>query len=108
MPTTTYAVTLIKNATAAFEQEGLHAAHEVNGPRFAHAILTTGELFGPTAYNQRRLIIVCSGAPSEPAAAGCRSLAALNSPLARAVGEVDTCLALLLLDDSNPLELKSS
>jgi nicotinamidase-related amidase len=44
MPTTTYAVTLIKNATAAFEQEGLHAAHEVNGPRFAHAILTTGEL----------------------------------------------------------------
>jgi hypothetical protein len=27
----------------AFEQ-GMHVAHEVNGPRFAHAILTTGEL----------------------------------------------------------------
>jgi hypothetical protein len=25
----------------AFEREGMHAAHEVNGPRFAHAILTT-------------------------------------------------------------------
>jgi nicotinamidase-related amidase len=36
--------TLIKHATAAFEQEGMHAAHEVNGPRFAHAILTTEEL----------------------------------------------------------------
>jgi nicotinamidase-related amidase len=39
-----YHVTLIKDATAAFEQEGMHAAHKVNGPRFAHAILTTEEL----------------------------------------------------------------
>ena len=31
-------------ATAAFDQEGMHAAHEVNGPRFAHALLTTEEL----------------------------------------------------------------
>jgi len=30
--------------TSYFEQEGMHAAHEVNGPRFAHAILTTEEL----------------------------------------------------------------
>jgi len=36
-----YHVTLVKDATAAFEQEGVRAAHEVNGPRFAHAILTT-------------------------------------------------------------------
>jgi len=36
-----YHVTLVKDATAAFEQEGMRAAHEVNGPRFAHAILTT-------------------------------------------------------------------
>ena len=35
-----YHVTLVKDATAAFEPEGMHAAHEVNGPRFAHAILT--------------------------------------------------------------------
>jgi hypothetical protein len=33
-----------KDATAAFDHEGMHAAHEVNGPRFAHAILTTEEL----------------------------------------------------------------
>jgi nicotinamidase-related amidase len=39
-----YHATLIKDATAAFEPEGMHAAHEVNGPRFAHAILTTEEL----------------------------------------------------------------
>ncbi len=36
-----YHVTLIKDATAAFDQEGMHAAHEVDGPRYAHAILTT-------------------------------------------------------------------
>jgi nicotinamidase-related amidase len=39
-----YHVTLIKDATAAFGHEGMHAAHEVNGPRFAHAILTAEEL----------------------------------------------------------------
>ena len=39
-----YHVTLVKDATAAFDQEGMHAAHEVNGPRFAHALLTTEEL----------------------------------------------------------------
>ena len=30
-------VTLIKDATAAFDKEGIYAAHEVNEPRFAHA-----------------------------------------------------------------------
>jgi len=39
-----YHVTLIKDATAAFDAEGMHAAHEINGPRFAHAMLTTEEL----------------------------------------------------------------
>jgi nicotinamidase-related amidase len=39
-----YHVTLVRDATAAFGQDGMHAAHEVNGPRFAHAILTTSEL----------------------------------------------------------------
>jgi nicotinamidase-related amidase len=39
-----YHVTLIKDATAAFSQDGMHAAHEVNGPRFAHAILSAKEL----------------------------------------------------------------
>jgi nicotinamidase-related amidase len=39
-----YHVTLVKDATAAFSREGMHVAHEVNGPSFAHAILTTAEL----------------------------------------------------------------
>jgi nicotinamidase-related amidase len=39
-----YHVTLVKDATAAFSREAMHAAHEINGPTFAHAILTTSEL----------------------------------------------------------------
>ncbi len=39
-----YHVTLVKDATAAFTFEAMHAAHEINGPTFAHAILTTDEL----------------------------------------------------------------
>ena len=38
-----YHVTLVKDATAAFSREAMHAA-QVNGPTFAHAILTTAEL----------------------------------------------------------------
>ena len=36
-----YHVTLVRDATAAFSPEAMHAAHEINGPTFAHAILTT-------------------------------------------------------------------
>lgn len=39
-----YHVTLVRDATAAFSPEALHAAHEINGPSFAHAILTTQQL----------------------------------------------------------------
>jgi nicotinamidase-related amidase len=39
-----YHVTLVKDATAAFSHEAMHAAHVVNGPAYAHAILTTKEL----------------------------------------------------------------
>jgi len=39
-----YHVTLVRDATAAFSPEAMHAAHEVNGPTFAHAILTTDAL----------------------------------------------------------------
>jgi nicotinamidase-related amidase len=39
-----YHVTLVKDATAAFSQEMMRAAHELNGPTFAHRILTTAEL----------------------------------------------------------------
>lgn len=36
-----YHVTLVRDAAAAFSPEAMHAAHEINGPTFAHAILTT-------------------------------------------------------------------
>ena len=39
-----YHVTLVKDATAAFSQEAMHAAHNINGPTFAHEILNTSEL----------------------------------------------------------------
>jgi nicotinamidase-related amidase len=44
-----YHVTLVRDATAAFSHEAMHAAHEINGPTFAHAILTTAELIAAFA-----------------------------------------------------------
>jgi nicotinamidase-related amidase len=41
-----YHVTLVRDATAAFTKEMMRAAHELNGPTFAHEILTTAELGG--------------------------------------------------------------
>ena len=37
------------SATAAFSREAMHAAHEINGPTLAHAILTTEELLAAFA-----------------------------------------------------------
>ncbi|UWX03855.1 hypothetical protein H1235_15340 [Pseudoxanthomonas sp. NC8] len=37
-------VTRVKDATAAFSADGMHAAHAVNGPTFAHVLLATDEL----------------------------------------------------------------
>ena len=39
-----YHVTLVRDATAAFHREMMHAAHVLNGSTYAHAILTTHEL----------------------------------------------------------------
>lgn len=39
-----YHVTLVRDATAAFRAEMMHAAHDLNGPTFAHSIVTTHEL----------------------------------------------------------------
>jgi nicotinamidase-related amidase len=39
-----YHVTLVRDATAAFSHEMMHAAHELNGPTYAHSILTTAEV----------------------------------------------------------------
>jgi nicotinamidase-related amidase len=34
----------VRDATAAFLHEMMHAAHELNGPTYAHSILTTAEV----------------------------------------------------------------
>ena len=39
-----YRVTLVRDATAAFKREMMHAAHELNGPTFAHSIVTAAQL----------------------------------------------------------------
>lgn len=39
-----YHVTLIRDATAAASPEAMRCAHEINGPTYAHAIITTAEL----------------------------------------------------------------
>jgi nicotinamidase-related amidase len=39
-----YHVTLVRDATAAFSSEAMHAAHKINGPTYAHSILSTSEL----------------------------------------------------------------
>ena len=41
-----YHVTLVRDATAALSSEAMHAAHDINGPTFAHAILTTEAVIG--------------------------------------------------------------
>jgi nicotinamidase-related amidase len=37
-------VTLVRDGTAARSQEAMHAALNIDGPTYAHAILTTAEL----------------------------------------------------------------
>ena len=39
-----YHVTLVRDATAATSHDRMHAAHVLNGPTYAHAILTTTDL----------------------------------------------------------------
>ncbi|MBB1592944.1 isochorismatase family cysteine hydrolase [Achromobacter sp. UMC46] len=41
-----YHVTLVRDATSSFTQEMMRAAHELNGPTYAHEILTTATLIG--------------------------------------------------------------
>jgi nicotinamidase-related amidase len=39
-----YHVTLVRDATAAASADAMRCAHEINGPTYAHAIITTDEL----------------------------------------------------------------
>lgn len=47
-----YHVTLVRDATAAFSTEAMHAAHAINGPTYAHAIVTTEELLSMLHVNR--------------------------------------------------------
>jgi nicotinamidase-related amidase len=51
-----YHVTLVRDATAAFSPEAMHAAHEINGPTYAHSILTTSELLAALPLVQARSV----------------------------------------------------
>ena len=44
-----YHVTLVPDATAAFSRGAMRAAHRINGPTFAHAILTTDAVIAALA-----------------------------------------------------------
>jgi nicotinamidase-related amidase len=52
-----YHVTLVKDATAAFSLDAMHAAHEINAPSFAHAILTTPELIATLHTDEPELVL---------------------------------------------------
>jgi nicotinamidase-related amidase len=39
-----YHVTLVRDATAAASAEAMHCAHDINGPTYAHAVITTANL----------------------------------------------------------------
>jgi len=39
-----YSVTLVKDASAAFTKEHMHAATELNGPLYAESVIVTSEL----------------------------------------------------------------
>lgn len=49
-----YHITLVTDATAAFSQEAMRAAHELNGPTYAHAIVTTRDVLEALAESARR------------------------------------------------------
>jgi nicotinamidase-related amidase len=53
-----YHVTPVRDATATFTHEMMHAAHELNGPAYAHSILTTTEVIAvlPMASHSEEIV----------------------------------------------------
>ena len=45
-----YHVTLVTNATVATDTDAMRAAHAINGPHYAHAILSTGDMLARLPY----------------------------------------------------------
>lgn len=48
-----YHVTLVRDATAAASPEAMRVAHDINGPTYAHAILSTAQLLAALAPDDR-------------------------------------------------------
>ena len=48
-----YHVTLVRDAAAAYSQDLMHATYDLNGPFYAHAILTTAEVIAALPKNQQ-------------------------------------------------------
>ncbi len=51
-----YGVTVVKDATASYSDEHMHAALEVNLPNYACAIVTTDEIVGTLQRSDERLV----------------------------------------------------
>jgi Isochorismatase family len=74
-----YHVTLVKDATAAFSPEAMHAAHAINGPTYAHVITTTDEL--AAELTGERSAVAAGSVALTCQAAGCSGSCALKAPL---------------------------
>jgi hypothetical protein len=70
-----YHVTLVKDATAAFSPEAMHAAHAIN----AHVITTTDELVAELT--GERSAVAAGSVALTCQAAGCSGSCALKAPL---------------------------
>ena len=55
-----YHVTLVRDATAAFKPEAMHAAHAINGPTYAHQVVGSAELIAALQHTRTQ--------PAAPAA----------------------------------------
>ena len=51
-----YEVTVVKDATASYSEEHMHADLEVNLPNYASAIVTTDEIVGTLQRSDERLV----------------------------------------------------
>jgi hypothetical protein len=74
-----YHVTLVKDATAAFSAEAMHAAHAINGLTYAHVITTTDELVAELT--GERSAVAAGSVTLTCQAAGCSGSGTLKAPL---------------------------
>jgi hypothetical protein len=74
-----YHVTLVKEATAAFSPEAMHAAHAINDLTYAHVIITTDELV--TELTGKGSAIAAGSVTLTCQATGCSGSGTLKAPL---------------------------